>query len=312
MIIKINNIILSGVHGLTEKEKNKPQKFKIDVEVVTWKNKNIEDDIEATFDYRKIKKVITETIEGKQCLLLETLAENIADKVVKNKNVSEVKVEVSKVDIWDNGFPSVVVSRQNTSFSGLLDFDMESVVQALLFEGAVSVPLIPEAKRLMLQAEAEMYEYEKQPEIVGPANVREQLSSFYNFPKESLFVSLKDDFTELVNYKLSQMIKNPFKDRINFNELSLQKYEKGSIGITPHKDNFSSVDFIAVFLIKGKGNFALCDDRAGTNPRFLDTTVGNVIFMRAPNFFGSTKRPFHFVSDITEERISFGLRRNTT
>jgi hypothetical protein len=32
--------------------------------------------------------------------------------------------------------------------------------------------------------------------------------------------------------------------------------------------------------------------------------------MRAPKFFSSNQRPFHFVSNITEERLTLGLRYN--
>ena len=91
--------------------------------------------------------------------------------------------------------------------------------------------------------------------------------------------------------------------------MSLQKYDQNSIGITPHKDGKSRINLICVFNLVGKAEFALCDDRSGSNPKFLDTTPGNVIILRAPGFFHSTYQPFHFVRNITEERIVFGLRQ---
>ena len=62
-------------------------------------------------------------------------------------------------------------------------------------------------------------------------------------------------------------------------------------------------------MMTGKAEFALCADRSGANPRFLDTAPGNVILMRSPGFFSSNFQPFHFVRNITEERIVFGLRQ---
>mgnify|MGYP001560785332 CR=1 FL=1 len=310
MIIDVNNIVLEGIHGLTEKEQKIPQKFKVDVKIELWSNASVADNIDNTFDYRKIKSIIHDTIKGKSCRLIETLAEQIVSQIIQNQNIFRVVVVVSKIDIWGNGFPSVTLTRCNTNFSGLFDFDANYLIRGLLYEGAVSIPIVPEARRLLLIDEAMKYPYTKQPEIVGPAKVREQLSSFDKFPKDSLFIKLRDDFTQLLNYKLSFASTKPFSEQISFNELSLQKYDEGSIGITPHKDNFSSINLIAIFILKGKGDFAICDDRQGINPRYLDTTVGNVIFMRAPKFFSSNYRPFHFVSNITEERLTLGLRYN--
>ena len=112
MIIKINNIILEGIHGFTEKEKLTPQRFRVDVEVKLPQETRVADNIERTFDYRKIKKIITDTIKGEPRLLIETLGEEIADKIIENGEIISVEVTVSKLDIWDNGFPSVTIIRK--------------------------------------------------------------------------------------------------------------------------------------------------------------------------------------------------------
>ena len=191
----------------------------------------------------------------------------------------------------------------------LLDFNLESLIRELFLEGGASFPILPEKPRATLVEEAERYVYTRQPEIVGKNKVREQLSSFHQFPEGSRFLKLQEDFTELFNYKLSLSRMRPFGCApIQFNESVLQKYEQGSIGITPHVDGLSCINLIAIFLLKGAGDVFLCDDRKGSNPRPLDTTLGNVIIFRAPGFFGSSRRPFHCLTNITEERITFGLR----
>jgi len=163
---------------------------------------------------------------------------------------------------------------------------------------------------ILLIEEAEKYNYIVQPEIVGPAKVREQISSVSDFEETSLFLKLRDDFTELLLRKIpSEELTKLFPNPLCFNEFSLQKYQKGSIGITPHKDGASRHNLICVFILKGKADFALCDDRSGSNPKYLDTSPGNMIVLRGPGFFGGQHRPFHFVTNITEERIVFGLRQ---
>jgi hypothetical protein len=74
-------------------------------------------------------------------------------------------------------------------------------------------------------------------------------------------------------------------------------------------DGMSQINLICVFVLTGHANFALCKDREGTKPKYLDTTPGNVIIMRAPGFMDSDFRPFHFLTDVSERRIVFGLRQ---
>lgn len=192
----------------------------------------------------------------------------------------------------------------------LFDFDVEEVINCLAANGGISLPILSESRRKKLIGEACSYQYRPQPEIVGKGQVREQLSSAKKFPEGSLFWKLRDDFTELLVRKLGTLtIKDLFAMPIDFNDMSLQKYDQGSIGITPHKDGKSRVNLICVFNLIGKAEFALCDDRNGSNPRFLDTTPGNLILLRAPGFFHGTLQPFHFVRNVTEERVIFGLRQ---
>ncbi|MBI2486575.1 MAG: hypothetical protein HYW01_06385 [Deltaproteobacteria bacterium] len=89
----------------------------------------------------------------------------------------------------------------------------------------------------------------------------------------------------------------------------LQKYEKGSIGITPHRDGLSYINLVCIFNIGGRGKFFICSDRFGKDAREIDASPGKVVFLRAPGFFGSKDRPFHFVTDIQETRYTFGLRQ---
>lgn len=311
MKILIRDLIYTGVHGLTEKEKNIPQRFKVDIVIEPWRTLVKEEILEENIDYRESKKIVQEIIEGPHHDLIETIGNKIADRLIKNPNILSLTVTVSKLDIWDNGIPSVRIIRNALPKTNLLDFDLHKVIQDLLLYGGTSFPILSEEKRRLLVTEAEQYEYIKKPEIVGKNKVREQLSAFGQFPEGSLFLKLQEDFTELLNYKLSLSPLKPFGNTpIQFNEPILQKYDKNSIGITPHVDGLSCLNLILVFLLKGTGDVILCSDRKGANPRFLDTTLGNMTILRAPGFFGSPKRPFHYLTNIPEERITFGLRLN--
>jgi len=102
----------------------------------------------------------------------------------------------------------------------------------------------------------------------------------------------------------------PFETALGFNSMVLQRYEEGSIGITPHRDGLSFINLVCVFVIDGKGSFYVCSDRSGRDSIEIDASPGNVIFMRAVGFLGSEdERPFHYVAGIRETRYTFGLRQ---
>ena len=66
------------------------------------------------------------------------------------------------------------------------------------------------------------------------------------------------------------------------------------------------------FVVSGDGRFCLCADRRGMAAREVAALPGDLLLMRAPGLAGSSDRPFHFLDRITAERLSFGLRWDTS
>jgi hypothetical protein len=245
-------------------------------------------------------------------VLIEKIADRIARQVCQNPKIDSVRVSLRKLNASPNGIPGIVLDYKRSPQEipeELLDIDIENIVEKLSSQGGASFPILSEAYRKALLEEAESYDYQKQPEVVGPAKVREQLSSNYSLRPGSLFFRLRDDFEALLAKKLGALPEYPFDTPLKFNESSLQVYEKGSIGITPHVDGLSYRNLICNFVLTGRAEFALCKDRSGAEPLYLDNSPGNAIIMRAPGFLGSGERPFHFLSEVGERRIVFGLRQ---
>ena len=205
--------------------------------------------------------------------------------------------------------------RTNSSYEGLFapgGFDIGRVLEELSSVGATSVKILDEDFRMALLKEAEGYDYKPEDEIVGSGArlVRQQVSSFDDLPEGSDYVLLKNSFQDLLERRLADAESYLFETALNFNSMILQRYEKGSIGITPHRDGLSYVNLVCVFAIGGRGRFYVCSDRSGRDAREIDASPGNVILMRAPGMFGfEDNRPFHYVTDIQETRYSFGLRQ---
>jgi hypothetical protein len=192
------------------------------------------------------------------------------------------------------------------------NLDTASILKDLSSLGATSIRLLDEDFRVALLKEARDYTYEPEDEIVGSGGrvVRQQLSSFEDIPKDSDYILLKNSFQDLLEERLARLGTYPFEMALGFNSMVLQRYEEGSIGITPHMDGLSYINLVCVFVIGGQGSFYVCSDRSGNDSIEIDASPGNVIFMRAPGFLGSEdNRPFHYVTDIREPRYTFGLRQ---
>jgi hypothetical protein len=192
------------------------------------------------------------------------------------------------------------------------NLDIERVLEELSSVGATSVRLLEEGFRVALLKEAQDYDYQPEDEVVGSGDrvVKQQVSSFDDFPEDSAYVPLKTSFQELLEQRLAQLGTYPFETALNFNSMVLQRYEEGSLGITPHKDGLSYINLVCVFVIGGRGRFYICSDRSGRDAKEVDASPGNAILMRAPGLFGAEdNRPFHYVMEIEETRYTFGLRQ---
>ena len=192
------------------------------------------------------------------------------------------------------------------------NLNTDSILEELLSVGATSIRLLEENFRVALLEEAEDYDYQPEDEIVGSGDsvVRQQVSSFDVFPDHSGYVLLKESFQDLLEQRMAQLEAYPLETSLSFNSMVLQRYEEGSLGITPHRDGLSYVNLVCVFIIGGRGRFYVCSDRSGRDAKEIDASPGNVIFMRAPGLFeAEDNRPFHYVSQIEEPRYTFGLRQ---
>jgi len=129
------------------------------------------------------------------------------------------------------------------------------------------------------------------------------------FPPQSRFHELTAAFQRLWDGVLAAARSTPFEGPLVFNDLMLQRYAVGELGITPHRDRTAYRNLVCLFVLSGRGRFYVCDDRGATNAHEIPNAPGDVLLMRAPGFLGSNERPFHFVRDIREPRYVFGLRQ---
>ena len=129
------------------------------------------------------------------------------------------------------------------------------------------------------------------------------------FSGASFFRGLARRFQALVETAAAGLGERLFATPLRFDDLVLQRYRVGELGITPHRDGLRYVNLAALFTLSGEARFGLCASRDGARATEIDAAPGTVILLRAPGFRGGSERPFHFVSDIRARRYSFGLRQ---
>jgi dihydroneopterin aldolase len=95
--ILLEGMSFKGRHGVGPVEREKPQDFKVDVEVdCDLSEPGRTDRIEDTVDYTKIRAIAKEVVEGESQKLLESLAGRIAERVLQLPRVAAVSVQIAK------------------------------------------------------------------------------------------------------------------------------------------------------------------------------------------------------------------------
>ena len=95
--IQLEAMTISGRNGVSDAERARSQDFMVTIKVdVDLEVPGRSDRIEDTLDYRLIRKVAKEVIEGESVQLVEALASRIASGVLELPLVTAVSVRVAK------------------------------------------------------------------------------------------------------------------------------------------------------------------------------------------------------------------------
>jgi len=189
---------------------------------------------------------------------------------------------------------------------------MGRIRDALISPGAIALPLLHDHYRQRLLAEARLYRYRAARKEVGRDHeqVQQRMDVEPNFRDNSIFHELTRNFSKLFARSLDE--DNPFDGDVQFNDLMLQRYTPGEIGITPHRDRTAYRYIVVLIVLCGRGRFCVSADRDAQDSVEIPNGPGDMILMRAPGFVDQNgvdlPRPFHFVHRITEPRYVFGLR----
>ena len=192
------------------------------------------------------------------------------------------------------------------------DLDVRDLLERTAREDAISVPFLDSADCDLLHREAVGYAFRPARAVVGTGENRvlQRLGVKPALPAHSHFIALANAFQAWWDCRLEGVSPYPFESRLTFNDRMLQNYQVGEVGITAHRDHLEYRNLICLFVIAGKARFLVSSGRDGADAREIPNDPGHLILTSGPGLFGSTRRPFHLVRDISVPRYVFGLRQD--
>ncbi|MDB5195403.1 MAG: diguanylate cyclase [Parcubacteria group bacterium] len=111
--LTIDHLVVLGVHGQYDHERTREQSFHVSLRVGTHlKRAGQSDTLADTIDYDLLKRIVEETFAHETRYLVESLAETIAARILRETPALEATVAIKKPEAWDNGIPGVAITRR--------------------------------------------------------------------------------------------------------------------------------------------------------------------------------------------------------
>jgi len=97
--IRLRRMVFAACHGVEPHEKSVPTRIEVDLEVETDVcEAGLTDDLSKSVDYSRLYREVAQVIAGPSRNLLESLAEDIAARVLRIEGCNAATVTVRKID----------------------------------------------------------------------------------------------------------------------------------------------------------------------------------------------------------------------
>ena len=192
--------------------------------------------------------------------------------------------------------------------------DIAAALPIIEAEGAAAIPWLDDQATKILEREAEALSCRVARPVIGEGEneVRQEFEVCLDFPDDGAFQALTSVIEGRLNEALAKRRRHRTGVPLRLNDIILQRYQPGCLGITPHRDHIKYTGLVAIVVVAGDGRFCVCADRQGRDRIEVPAPVGHLILMRAPGFDDRHRRPFNFLDQVTERRYSFGMRQDST
>ena len=110
--VYLKQYVVVAKHGYYKEEHAKAQQFVVSVVVRTdVQSAGKSDDLSETLNYELIRTSVHDILMQSPHDLIESLAEEIASRVLLHPKALSVEVDISKPDIWNDCVPGISIVR---------------------------------------------------------------------------------------------------------------------------------------------------------------------------------------------------------
>lgn len=110
LVIRLKDLVVEAKHGIHQREKDNSQRFIFNVELTLDNDRAADsDDLADTPDYSELRQLIIDVAQNNSFNLIERLAGEVANQILRDKRVSKVIVSVDKPDVYKNGTPGITL-----------------------------------------------------------------------------------------------------------------------------------------------------------------------------------------------------------
>jgi hypothetical protein len=181
-------------------------------------------------------------------------------------------------------------------------FNPGRAVVELQEKGAYCFTGLDEHTATSLFEETKTLEFKEAPRQYGKKGVEQELWSCDQLPENSSIFLLRDQLQDLISSGFAMISPKILPRPLIFHETVVQRYDGGSMGITPHLDSARCFGVVAVASLRGRARFGITRKRNKIDPIEFYTQAGSILLMRAGGFMGSEFRPPHFIDQIPDPR----------
>ncbi len=103
-LLRLNNMVFYGYHGIENSEKELGQRFEVDVDLfLDLRRAGRSDKLTDTIDYTRIYQIVEELVVEKEYNLIEALADEIARAILAEFEIAGTVVRVRKPNVQLRG-----------------------------------------------------------------------------------------------------------------------------------------------------------------------------------------------------------------
>ena len=98
--------------GVPDHERDKPQRITVSVTALPRASLHgLGDDIGSTINYSAIARLVRDVVDERRDKLIETLAEKIAERLLRDLPIRRLRIELRKFVLPDAAHVSVIITR---------------------------------------------------------------------------------------------------------------------------------------------------------------------------------------------------------